>query len=273
MKDEDITLIQIVQTTEEQRKIAKARRNNIVLNNALVQRSRCMFNYQTNRLLAYILSRIPSPIVTEDGIVVEKHDISLENKMYIGDYAKTCKKVPTGEFYYNAKRDIKLLRDYSIWIRTKDGGCVTVSYLSRVQTHEGGEIPDNGKIVLVKGDGLIEYKFDEMIVPYLTYNGDGGGYSKYEFAEIMELPDQNESIPLFNLLNSYSYKRVFKISFEELRWLLCVDAKSYQAYKEFNRRILKPIIERINLTTSLSVKYESVGRPCEYIIFEVRKSL
>ena len=228
MKDEDITLIEILQTTEANREIAKARKNLIVLNNALVQRSRSMFNYQTNRLLAYLLSKIPSPIVTEDGVTVEINDIPLDNEMYITDYAKVCNKKVCGSFYNETKRFMKSLRDNSIWIRTKDGGCVTVAWLSRVQTHESGEVPDKGKIVKIKGDGLIEYRYDEMMLPYMVYEGAGEGYSKYEFAEIMELPDKNESIPLFNLLNSYSYKKIFKISFNELRWLLCVDEKSYQ---------------------------------------------
>lgn len=273
MEEKEISLIQILQNNEKTREIAKAKKNNIVLNNALIQRSRSMFNYQTNRLLSYILSKIPSPIVTEDGVIVEKHDIPLDNEMYITDYAKICNQAASGQFYNNTKKYMKMLRDNSIWIRTKDGGNVTAAWLSRVQTHESGEVPEDGRLIKIKGDGLIEYRFDEMMVPYLTYNGGSGGYSKYEFAEIMELPDKNESIPLFNLLNSYSYKKIFKISFDELRWLLCVDGKSYLEYKEFNRRILKPIIERINSTTSLIVKYESVGKPCQYIIFETTKLL
>ena len=273
MNDDEISLIQILQSTEENRAIARARKNYIVLNNALVQRSRSMFNYQTNRLLAYVLSKIPSPIVTEDGVVVEKHDIPLDNEMYIQDYAKICNRVASGTFYNDTKKSMKLLRDNSIWIKTEDGGQITAAWLSRVQTHEKSEIPDNGKMIKIKGDGLIEYRFDEIMLPYMIYNGGGGGYSKYEFAEIMELPDKNESIPLFNLLNSYSYKKVFKISFDELRWLLCVDEKYYQEYKRFNNRILKPIIERINSTTSLNVRYEPVERPCKFIIFETTKLL
>lgn len=128
------------------------------------------------------------------------------------------------------------LRDKSWWIRTEDGKLTTISWLSKVKTE--------------KGDGTIEFKFDEDVFRYLFNLMENGNFTTYKLSDTYVFKSKY-TYALFQLFKSYTYKdyfskhdeKIVEFNVENLKQQL--DCQTYR-YADFNRRVLKPSIAEIN---------------------------
>ncbi len=241
----------------------------VVKSNELVQKSRSVFSYSDNRLVSYICSKIPSPILTDEFDIIDLKSIPTEYEMSIAEYAELCGCSDSGTFYSSTKDSLKHLRDTSFWIQQPDGKIATVAWLSDVEIDEGFVRDENGKIVKGRGSGNVKYTLHPRIVPYISEIS--SKYMRYEFSEILNLKKES-AIPLFEFLKSHAYHHTVKISVEELRWITNSMEESYDNFKKYNSRIIKPCIELINNNTSIRVCYEKIGRPTKEIIFTIHEN-
>lgn len=242
----------------------------IVKSNDLVQRSRSGFTKFQNKLISIICFKIPSPVVSHDGITVESKDIPLDYKITVQEIAKIRGVALTGAFYDQVKSDMKYIRDNSFWMKNEAGETVTVAWLNKVRVNEKMENVDfDGTKSTQYGNGVIQYSLDPDIVPFIS--NIIGKYTKYELNDVLNL-EKEKSIPLFEYLVSNAYRTTFSVTFDYLKWMLMLDdTEIYKQFKFFNRDILKPIVNEINENTSYEVQYKPIGRPVTEVMFLVRK--
>lgn len=230
---------------------------NIVKSREFIWKSRINLSYSQNRLLCYILSNYePSVVKYPDGSTFTR-DIKTEYKMDIPDYARRCEKQPSGPFFNAVKKDLKFLRDNSIWFKNDRGGKETISWLSNVEDY-------NGQLI---------YTFDKRVIHCIdNLAGINHGYLKYSFNEILHLDPRKNIIQLFELMYSYQFEKEFSISFKDLLWYLFLEDNNYYCKAQrFNNKILKPCIDSINKSTSLIIEYETFGNPIHDYVFFIRK--
>ncbi len=230
---------------------------NIVKSREFIWKSRVNLGYRQNRLLCYILSNYePSVVKYPDGTIFTR-DIKTEYVMDIPDYARRCEKQPSGAFFNAVKKDLKFLRDNSIWFKNDRDGKETISWLSNIEEYKGQLI----------------YTFDKRAIKYIdNLEGINHGYLKYDFNEILHLDPRKNIIQLFELMYSHQFEKEFDISFDDLLWYLFMeDNKYYCKAQRFNNKILKPCIDSINKSTSLIIEYETYGNPIQAYSFSIKK--
>jgi hypothetical protein len=100
-----------------------------------------------------------------------------------------------------------------------------------------------------KGCSFITAKFNRDIIPVLVEMVDNG-YTEVQMANILPLKS-SYSIRIYEiLLKNRKMKHVikdgYKISIEELRYLLGIDKKQYKVFADFKKRVLEPSYLEIN---------------------------
>lgn len=122
-----------------------------------------------------------------------------------------------------------------------------------------------------EGEGYLEVSIDPNLRPYLlAIKGTETPFTKYMIKNILNL-DSSYSIRLYEVLKQCERMRGREIEIEELKELLGADAKSYNLFAEFERRILKPAKNEINDKTDIFIIYRKIktGRRISHIKFEI----
>lgn len=122
-----------------------------------------------------------------------------------------------------------------------------------------------------EGEGFIEVSIDPNLKPYLVaIKGDKTPFTKYMIKNILKL-DSSYSIRLYEILKQCEKMRGRNIEIDELKEMLGADAKSYNLFAEFERRILKPSKNEINDKTDIFIIYKKIktGRRISHIEFEI----
>ncbi|SKB74142.1 Initiator Replication protein [Acetoanaerobium noterae] len=118
-----------------------------------------------------------------------------------------------------------------------------------------------------KGDAIFELEFSEKLIPYMLKLKEQ--YTIYEINNILYL-ENKYSIRFYEIL-----KKDEKIStsiFELSKLKDMIGCDNYPDYKDFNRYVLKKVIEEINEYTDLQVEYETIrkGRKIDSIKFLIK---
>lgn len=122
-----------------------------------------------------------------------------------------------------------------------------------------------------EGEGYLEVSIDPNLKPYLlAIKGKETPFTKYMIKNILNL-NSSYSIRLYEILKQCERMRGREIEIEELKELLGADAKSYNLFAEFERRILKPAKNEINDKTDIFIIYRKIktGRRISHIKFEI----
>ena len=221
----------------------------VAKSNELITRSIYSFNAEELQIVDYATSKI-GPNDTADTWY----------NFTVTDYCRANGITMDGGRVYNMLKDtMKRLRDKSWYIKTDKGKYTTISWFNKVTVNEDS--------------GLIEYRFDEDVHPYLFYLTKN--YSTYRVGEVLCFKSKY-SIALYQELLSCIYKyglnekieKVVMITVEQLKEKL--DAKNYGRYQDFKRRVLQTAIEEINLySEQMKVAYEEtkIGRKVTAISF------
>ncbi len=228
-------------------KYADERDKLVVKSNDLIQRSRFSLTVQQQRVILYLISKIG----------FEDKDFQ-EYEFDIKDFCRVCGIYDeSGKHYAELKRQVKEIRDKSIWLEVTEGEEILISWL------EGARISRNS--------GKIKVRFNEDMKPYLLQLRNN--FTKYEIANVLCMKSKY-SIRLYELVKSIhfhemeEYTRTFTV--DELRKRL--DAGTYPRFCNFNQRVLKPAIEEINTFTDKEVSYNPIktGQKVESIELTIK---
>lgn len=94
------------------------------------------------------------------------------------------------------------------------------------------------------------------------------GYQSYRLRYTLNLKSKYSKL-LYCLLKDNVWKKTWEVDLKELRDLLGATEKTYEAFKDFNKFVLKKAEEEINACTDLHVRYEKVmkGRTTKAVRF------
>lgn len=219
----------------------------VVKSNELIQKSRFSLTVQQQRIILYLISKI------EYG----DEDFK-EYEFSIKEFCRVCGLYDeSGKYYPELKRQIKAIRDKSMWIEISEGEEILLSWL------DGAHISRNS--------GKIKVRLNKDMKPYLLRLREN--FTKYEIVNVLCMRSKY-SIRLYELVKSLhfqeleTYVKVFTV--DELRKRL--DAEKYPRFCNFNQRVLKPAVQEINYYTDKEVSYELVkpGKMVEAIAMTVR---
>lgn len=228
--------------------IYSEQRNKLVVkSNDLIQKSRFSLTVQQQRVILYLISKI--------GYGDEDFK---EYEFDIKDFCRVCGIYDeSGKHYAELKRQVKEIRDKSMWIEISEGEEVLLSWL------DGARISRNS--------GKIKVRLSENMKPYLLQLRDN--FTQYEIAYILCMKSKY-SIRLYELVKSIHYKELETytktFAVEELRKRL--NAGTYPRFCNFNQRVLKPAIQEVNIYTDKEISYEPVkrGKKVETIEMTIR---
>ena len=207
----------------------------VVKSNDLIQKSRFSLTVQQQRVILYLISKI------------EYGDKDFrEYEFDIKDFCRFCGLYDdSGKHYAELKRQIKEIRDKSMWIELSDGEEILLSWL------EGAKINRNS--------GKIKIRLSDDMKPYLLQLRDN--FTRYEIAYVLCMKSKY-SIRLYELVKSIHYRELEPytktFTVEELRRSL--DAGTYPRFCNFNQRVLKPAIHEVNTYTDKEVSSEPIKR-------------
>lgn len=225
---------------------SEARDRLVVKSNELIQKSRFSLTVQQQRIILYLISKI------EYG----DEDFK-EYEFNIREFCRVCGLYDeSGKYYPELKRQVKAIRDKSMWIEIAEGEEILLSWL------DGAHISRNS--------GKITVRLNKDMKPYLLQLREN--FTKYEIANVLCMRSKY-SIRLYELVKSLhfqeleTYVKVFTV--EELRKRL--DAETYPRFCNFNQRVLKPAVQEINSYTDKEVSYELIkpGKMVESIAMTV----
>lgn len=219
----------------------------VVKSNDLIQKSRFSLTVQQQRVILYLISKI--------GYGDEDFK---EYEFDIKDFCRVCGLYDeSGKHYSELKRQVKAIRDKSMWIEISEGEEVLLSWL------DGARISRNS--------GKIKVRLNEDMKPYLLQLRNN--FTQYEIANVLCMRSKY-SIRLYELVKSIhfheleTYVRTFTV--EELRKRL--DANTYSRFCNFNQRVLKPAVQEVNTFTDKDVSYEPIknGKKVETIEMTIK---
>lgn len=117
----------------------------------------------------------------------------------------------------------------------------------------------------------IKLVFSEDIIPYLFQLKK---FIKYNLEHVKSF-DNKYSMRVYEwLLKELTQKKTHKanieISIKDFKFMMMLENhKSYDLYKELNRKILTPITKDLNTYSNIKVVIDKKGRPADTIIFQV----
>ncbi len=222
----------------------------VVKSNDLIQKSRFSLSLQAQRCLLFAISRIKFSDLP-----------SKEYTFAIKDICDACgiDMKTHGDYYNLMKKELKALRDNSIWITNAEGKEETVSWFS--------------KVIINKGTGTVSVKFDETMTDYLFFLH--SRYTQYKLSTPLAFKSRY-SIRLYELLLSFIKKsdldneREKEVSFtpEELKKRL--DAMNYNKFYDLRRFVIEKSVEEINTySEDIHVNYDYYykGKIAKEVVF------
>lgn len=113
--------------------------------------------------------------------------------------------------------------------------------------------------------------FSEHIIPYLFQLK---RFIKYNLEHVKSFDNKYSMRTYEWLLKELTQRKTNKsnieISIDEFKFMMMIDNhKSYEAYKELNRKILTPISKDLNTHSNIKVFINKKGRPADTLIFQV----
>lgn len=234
----------------EKFQIEKAREHLVVKDNRLIQdvrRRKYELSTLEQKVLGFIISLIKPP---KNGSEPE-YSIEFDIRMF----SKVCGiTINSGKNYENIKRALQKLAQNTFWIQ------------------EGSDELLFQWIVtprIKKQSGRVVIRFSPDVLPYL-YNLQEK-FTQYELYQILALKS-SYSISLYELFKSYSFKKEFTVTIDNLKHYLSIDGK-YQEYKALRRKVIEPAITEINQFTDIEIEWEPnrIGRRYESITFKIHK--
>ena len=205
------------------------RYNTVIKANTLIQNSRFSLTAQQQKIVLYIISQI------------EPYDE--EFKLYsfeITEFCKLCGIEPKGANYNFLKTAIKDIADKSIWVKLDSGRETLVRWIEKPYIDEQS--------------GMIQIKLDKDMKPFLLQLKEK--FTKYELIYTLNFKSKY-SIRLYEFLKSIHYTplKSYSQTIEIKKFMNLLDS-TYENFKDFHTRVLKPAQKEINSYSDIIFTYE-----------------
>lgn len=242
-----------VKKLERQIKIVQSQEYKVFKHNSIIQnvvKRKNMLSSLEQKILNYIISQIkPNQKVTDNEFVF---DMRLFSEICGADY-------DIGKNYINYKIALENLASNGFWLR--DGQ--KKIYFQWIVTP-----------IINFGTSKIIVTISDKVMPYLCDLATN--FTSYELNQILKL-NSSYSVAMYELLKSYEYQKLIKLSVTELKSLLGCEDK-YKEYKDLRRNVIEIAINEINQKTNISVEWtpKRDGRnytDIEFIIKEKDESI
>ena len=234
----DVT--QEYQSLEKEQALEKLKTHKITKSNHLIRHARSNLSALQSKLVAFIISKI------------EPNDTDFRDiEFNILDFCGVCKMKSTG-MYDHLKKDLKALRDQSIWITRED--------------EKGNEVEETfswlSKVTIQKQSGVIVLKMSEDLKPYLLELKEN--FTSYRFEEVMNFQSKYTAWVYDNLISRLGLGE-WIVSLDEIR----KQTNTKYEFKHIRSRIIEPSLTEINKYTSLKVDYIKIkkGRSIDKLKF------
>lgn len=212
--------------------IAAMRRRKVVKSNELIQKRTHMLSLQEQKIILFLISQL------------KPEQKEFESQIFdIVDFCEICGiSADSGKNYDDLKKNIKNLRDKSMWVVGKDKGETLMGWISNAKIN-----PNSGQIAV---------RFDEEMKPYLLELKNR--YTQYDLIYTLGMKSKY-SIRLYELCKSY--ERIGEpLTYETLdRFREAVGAE-YEQWYDIKRRIILPAKNEINSMTDITVNFEPIKR-------------
>ena len=202
----------------------------VAKSNELIQKSKYSLSLLSQQLIDFAISKI-KPGDTADTW----YDFTVKEFCHSSNIHDT-----QGTTYNQIRTTMKEeLRDKSWWILTEDGKYTTISWFSKVKAE--------------KGDGTIEFKFDEDVHRYLFDLLDpdkSGNFTTYRLKDTYAFKSKY-TYALYQLFKSYTLRNYFSrhdekiVDFDVDRLKEQLGCEKYR-YADFHRRVLNPSVQEMN---------------------------
>lgn len=235
-------------TAMHEHSLTQERRWTVAKSNDIIRNSRYSLSVQQQKILLYMISKI--------------RPMDTGNEEYTFDIQEFCSvaglDTSNGFYYVSLKRQIKELRDSSVWVKVGKKE-ILLSWLNTVEMDEGS--------------GTIKIKFHETIQPYLFELKEK--YVSYRLNEVLVMRSKY-SLHLYELLKSFAYGDAFhnyqevEVNYEPKQLQVLLDAEKYDRYYNFKQRVLLPAIQEINECSEeihVEMKEERAGRAIKSVLF------
>ena len=240
-------------------------RGTVTKSTLLVLRSKYQLSGGEDRILRYIISQLP--MMDDDYI----HSVELDADkgdyrrapvvdITLKDYIELLDIEDDGRAYNRIKRDIKALRDRSVWVEdpNRPGGEVTASWIMRPQ--------------IDKGSGNVRIPIDPYILRYIR--GLKESFITYKVEDSVRMKSIYSRM-LYDVILTESWKDGDEhiISIEDLRKYLQLAEGEYQLFANFRRRCIEPAVKDIREHTGMDITcdYIMTGRRCQSVRFTIKK--
>ena len=209
--------------------IYKQQENMVCKHNDIVQKGRFALTMQQNKMLLFLISQI------KPG-----DDANTVYRISIRDYCRVCGiEEDSGKNVNDAKNAIQQIADKSIWIKKEGKKESLLRWFNQITYNDRTK--------------LFEVTFHKDMIPYLydlKFN-----YVQYRLENVLVLKSQY-SIRLYELLKSYQFmRREVGFTIEELK--IRLNAKNYERFADFKRRVLDIAVEDINRASDICVSYRT----------------
>lgn len=206
--------------------------------NELIQKSRFNLSLQQQKIILFLISQI-SPYDT---------DFKTFN-FDIREFCRVCGiDYDNGGNYELLKKQIKAIRDESVWISLNDED-ETDTLFNWIE-----------KARIKKKSGVVQIRLDEDLKPYLLQLRQN--FTKYEIIYTLNFKSKY-TIRLYELIKSIHYQETEKIeyifSLDNLKRL--TGAENYKTFQHFKDRVLKVAVKEINQYSDKTVSFEPISNP------------
>ena len=142
------------------------------------------------------------------------------------------------------------------------------------------EIKEEGKTIQLNwfssitykdGEGLIIFKFDSALKPYMLHLKEL--FTSYKLGNVLSLKSKY-SIRLYEIMKSYEFRNEWVIDLEEFKELVGASEKSYSVYQNVKNKIIIQAQKELAEKTDLQFDFEEIkkGRKVGTLKFKIRKN-
>jgi plasmid replication initiation protein len=124
------------------------------------------------------------------------------------------------------------------------------------------------EVAYTDGDGLVEFQFNERLIPYITRLE--AKYTRYELGNVARMTSIH-AIRIYELLSQYLTIGARRFELLKLKGMLGVK-NEYSEISDFKKRVLDVAVAQINEHSDLKISYtqEKSGRVVTAIVFSIR---
>lgn len=209
-------------------------------------------------------------------LIYASYDLSLQEQKIVLSIASTVS--PDDDDFKEYEFKIK---DFNDLVEIKNKNSYTeLKQSTKNLMRKPFEIKEEGKTIQVNwfssitykdGEGLIIFKFDSALKPYMLHLKEL--FTSYKLGNVLSLKSKY-SIRLYEIMKSYEFRNEWVIDLEEFKSLVGASEKSYSVYQNVKNKIIIQAQKELAEKTDIRFDFEEIkkGRKVGTLKFKIRKN-